>query len=75
MAVYTATDFQKKQSAILKNILKRRQPVEVIVDTVKTNGSSDSVVIFPKDDYQNLIALKSQLVQQATTDIQTMVLH
>lgn len=75
MDVYTSTNFRKKQASIFKTVLKQNQPVEVTTGSTKTNGASEGVVIVSKDDYQNLMALKSQLVQQATTEIQEMVLR
>lgn len=67
--VYSTTNFRKKQSTIFKTILKSNRPIEVTVNDTKPNGANDGLVIIPKDEYQTLMTLKAQLVEQANASI------
>lgn len=72
MDVYTASNFKKHQSTIFKNILKQKKPVEITVNSANTH---EALVLLPKDEYEQLAAIKTQLVAQATSEIQQFALH
>lgn len=71
MDIYSKNSFRKNLYNILKKAIKTNEPVEILTGDEKENGSNESMVLLPKDEYLALKKAQNEQIERSTSNIAT----